>query len=103
MDEAGLWRRVHVAVLDEFGVHGEIDWSRAILYGASVRARTRGELTGLNPVDRGRPGSKIHLLSDANGPPLVVGITAANTHDSAMFIPLPMRTMPPQAGQDPRR
>lgn len=47
-----------------------------------------GELTGPNPVDRGKPGSKLHLLSDANGLPLVVGVTAANTHDSVMFVPL---------------
>ena len=39
-------------------------------------------------MDRGKPGSKLHLLTDANGLPLVVGVTAANTHDSAMFIPL---------------
>ena len=39
-------------------------------------------------MDRGKPGSKLHLLSDANGLPLVVGVTAANTHDSVMFIPL---------------
>jgi transposase len=39
---AGLWRRIHVAVLDELGARGEIDWSRAILDGASVRARKGG-------------------------------------------------------------
>jgi transposase len=37
--DAGLWRRVHVAVLDELGARGEIDWSRAILDAASVRAK----------------------------------------------------------------
>jgi transposase len=26
---AGLWRRIHVAVLDELGARGDIDWSRA--------------------------------------------------------------------------
>ena len=35
---AGLWRRLHRAVLDELGGQGEIDWSRAVLDGASVRA-----------------------------------------------------------------
>ena len=39
-------------------------------------------------MDRGKPGSKLHLLSDANALPLVVGVTAANTHDSVMFVPL---------------
>ncbi len=36
--EAGLWRRLHNAVLDELGSRGEVDWSRAILDAASVRA-----------------------------------------------------------------
>jgi transposase len=40
--DAGLWRRIHVAVLDELGVRGELDWSRAILDAASVRARKGG-------------------------------------------------------------
>lgn len=50
--------------------------------------RKGGELTGPNPVDRGKPGSKLHILSDASGLPLVVGVTAADTHDSVMFVPL---------------
>jgi hypothetical protein len=38
-------------------------------------------LTGANPVDRGKPGSKDHLVLDASGIPLAVGLSAANTHD----------------------
>ena len=37
--KAGLWRRLHRAVLDELGSPGLIDWSRAVLDGASVRAK----------------------------------------------------------------
>jgi transposase len=37
--KAGLWRRLHRAVLDELGGQGMIDWSRAVLDGASVRAK----------------------------------------------------------------
>jgi len=36
---AGLWRRIHIAMLDELGARGELDWSRAILDAASVRAK----------------------------------------------------------------
>jgi transposase len=36
---AGLWRRLHQAVLDELGAGGQLDWSRAVLDGASVRAK----------------------------------------------------------------
>lgn len=45
-------------------------------------------MTGPNPVDRGKPGCKLHVLSDAAGIPLVVGISAANTHDSQALRPL---------------
>jgi transposase len=44
-----------------------------------------GELVGANPVDRGKPGSKYHLLIDAGGIPLAVGLSAANTHDSLLL------------------
>jgi transposase len=37
--QAGLWRRVHQAVLDELGARGELDWSRAVLDAASIRAK----------------------------------------------------------------
>jgi transposase len=37
--KAGLWPRLHRAVLDELGSHALIDWSRAVADGASVRAK----------------------------------------------------------------
>jgi transposase len=37
--QAGMWRRLHQAVLDELGSRGLIDWSRAVLDAASVRAK----------------------------------------------------------------
>jgi hypothetical protein len=45
-----------------------------------------GELTGANPVDCGKPGSKYHLLIDGDGLPLAVGLSAANTHDSQLLM-----------------
>jgi hypothetical protein len=35
-------------------------------------------MTGPSPVDRGKPGSKIHVLSDRAGLPLSVAVSAAN-------------------------
>ncbi|MGX1025359.1 hypothetical protein RKD37_000207 [Streptomyces ambofaciens] len=43
--------------------------------GAPLRGHEKGnggEHTGPSPVDRGKPGSKMHILSDANGLPLLV-------------------------------
>ncbi|WP_327367535.1 IS5 family transposase [Streptomyces sp. NBC_01217] len=85
--EAGLWRRLHRAVLDELGARGELDWTSAIVDAASVRAK-RGSLTGPNPVDRGKKGSKLHVLSEAQGLPLAVAVSGANLHDSQAFKPL---------------
>jgi putative transposase len=38
-------------------------------------------LTGPNPTDRGKRGTKRNVLTDQRGIPLSVVITAANTHD----------------------
>jgi transposase len=43
---------------------------------------------GANPVDRGKPGSKLHLVTDGWGLPLAVAVTAANTNDSLVFAAL---------------
>jgi transposase len=54
--------------------------------GFGKRARQKGgEAVGPNPTDRGKPGSKLHLLTDRNGIPLAVVLTAANVHDSKVF------------------
>ena len=38
-------------------------------------------MTGPNPTDRGKLGTKRHILTDGQGIPLSVVITAASTHD----------------------
>ena len=40
-----------------------------------------GKNTGPNPTDRGKPGSKHHVLTEANGTPLSAILTGANRHD----------------------
>jgi transposase len=66
--KAGVWRRLHRVLLDELGKAGQIDWSRTSLDSASV-PRKGGAGTGPNPLDRGRPGSKRHVVTDARGVP----------------------------------
>ncbi len=44
-----------------------------------------GELTGPNPTDRGKAGTKYHLLVDATGLVLHTLLSSANTHDSMLF------------------
>jgi len=44
-----------------------------------------GDLTGANPVDRAKRGSKLHLASEGTGLPLSLLVTAANTPDASVF------------------
>lgn len=63
----------------------------------------RGSLTGPNPTDRGKSGSKIHLITPGNGLPLSHGISGANMHDSQGLEPL-VRGIPPiRSRRGPRR
>lgn len=47
-----------------------------------------GAKTGPNPTDRGKNGSKRHLIVDGQGTPLAIEHTGANVHDSEMAIAL---------------
>ncbi|MFB7260586.1 IS5 family transposase [Streptomyces nojiriensis] len=100
---ARVWAKLHRVVLDRLGVNGELDWSRCAIDSVSIRAVKGGRLTGPNPTDRGKLGSKIHVICDRNGLPLSVGISGANLHDSQALIPL-MRGIPPiRSRYGPRR
>ncbi|WP_435880494.1 IS5 family transposase [Streptomyces zaomyceticus] len=89
-----VWARLYRVVLDELGVRGELDWSRCAIDSVRLRAAKGGRLTGPNPTDRGKLGSKIHLITDRNGLPLSLGISGANMHDSQGLEPL-VRGIPP--------
>ncbi|MGP3941852.1 IS5 family transposase [Streptomyces sp. 6N106] len=86
--KARVWAKLHRLVLDELGSRGGLDWSRCTIDSVNMRALKKGELTGPNPVDRGKHGSKIHLITERTGLPLSVGISGANLHDSQALEPL---------------
>jgi transposase len=50
-----------------------------------VCAPNAGDHVGANPVDRGKPGSKIHLACEGSGLPLTAVVTAANISDVTML------------------
>ena len=56
-----------------------------ILDSGSVRAKRGGELTGPNPTDRGKKGTKYHLAVTGDGVPVACMATAANVNDTVMF------------------
>ncbi|WP_199821293.1 IS5 family transposase [Streptomyces sp. NRRL B-3229] len=100
---ARVWGKLHRLVLDRLGARGELDWSRCAIDSMNMRATKRGDLTGPNPVDRGKKGSKIHLITGRTGLPLPIGISAANTHDSQGLEPLVPGIPPIPSRRGPRR
>ena len=56
-----------------------------ILDTCSVRAKRAGELTGPNPTDRGKRGTKYHIAVTGDGVPVACRATAANVNDTVAF------------------
>ncbi|MFB7059292.1 IS5 family transposase [Streptomyces vinaceus] len=100
---ARVWGKLHRLVLDELGARGALDWSRCAIDSVNMRATKGGNLTGPNPLDRGKRGSKIHLITERTGLTLSIGVSAANTHDGQGLEPL-VRGLPPiRSRRGPRR
>lgn len=102
--KTGVWSRVHQLLLTKLRQADRLDWSRAVVDRAFVRALGAGEKSGPNPTDRGKAGSKHHLLTDGQGIPLAAILTAANVPDIVPLLPLTDAILP-VAGQPgrPRR
>jgi transposase len=62
------------------------------------RGEKEGEVTGSNPTNRGRPGTKRHIVTDRRGISLTVRLSGANLHDSRLLDPL-LDAIPPIHGK----
>ncbi|WP_374754123.1 IS5 family transposase [Streptomyces sp. SM12] len=98
--EAGVFDRLHRLLLAELHAAGELDWSRACV-DAPHPGEKRGAGTGPSPVDRGKTGSKHHLICDGNGTPLKVITTGGNVNDVTQTLAL-VDGIPPVAGRPGR-
>ena len=86
--EADVWDQLVEILLAELRAADQIDFSRAAVDSGTVRAVGGGEQTGPNPTDRRKPGSKHHVVTEANGIPLNVVTTGANRHDVTQLLVL---------------
>jgi transposase len=92
-NEAGVWQRLHEVLLAELNSASRLDWSRCVGDSSHVRALKKGgRHTGRSPVDRGRPGSKHHVITDGHGTPLAVLLTGATATTSPSFCPCSTRS-----------
>jgi len=80
-----LLRQVHVALVRMVRAGPEVAAWDVVVDSCSVRAKRGGELTGPNPTDRGKAGTKYHVVASTDGLPLGVVPSAANVHDTRLF------------------
>jgi transposase len=80
-----LLRRVHVALIRMVRSGPEVAPWDVVVDSCSVRAERGGELTGPNPTDRGKAGTKYHVVASTDGLPLAAIPSAANVHDTRLF------------------
>jgi transposase len=78
--ETGLLGKVHILLVSMLRGHPDL-----ILDTCSVRAKRGGDLTGPNPIDRGKQGTKYHIATDGDGVPVACIVTAANINDALLF------------------
>lgn len=79
--QEGRWQRILRRMVRFYARERGIAWKWQSLDSKSVPAPLGGTATGKNPTDRGKSGSKIHLLVDERGAPLAVHVSGANQHD----------------------
>jgi len=78
--ERGLLAKVHALLAAMLRGHPDL-----ILDTCSVRAKRGGDLTGPNPTDRAKRGTKYHIATDGEGVPVACLATAANVNDTLVF------------------
>ncbi|MBG0566624.1 IS5 family transposase [Actinoplanes aureus] len=102
--EAGVFDQVHQILLAKLNAANRIDWSRAAMDASHIDAKKGGAGTAPSPVNRGKPGSKHHLICDGNGTPVYVLTSGANVPDIKRALDL-LDCYPPIAGRPgrPRR
>ena len=77
-EEAGVFEAIWQAGLAEYDQMEGIAWRWQSIDAAMFKAPLAQQAVGSNPTDRGKKGSKRHLLVDGRGVPLSPAVTGAN-------------------------
>ncbi|MFD0508730.1 IS5 family transposase [Streptomyces chiangmaiensis] len=103
-NDAGVWQKLHELLLAELRAADQLDLSRTAVDGSHLRAMKGERPTGRSPVDRGKTGSKHHIIVDTHGIPLAATLTGGNRNDVTQLLPL-IHAVPPIRGKRgrPRR
>jgi putative transposase len=79
--QSGSFDAIFRTMVTFYGEKQAIGWSWQSVDSKMSPAPLADDGRGRNPTDRGKQGSKIHLLVDESGAPLALHVTGANEHD----------------------
>jgi putative transposase len=77
----GIFDKLFKKMVQYYAKELRIGWKWQSIDSMMSPAPLGGLETGKNPTDRGKSGSKIHILVDERGAPLAIRITGTNQHD----------------------
>lgn len=80
-ERAGIIDSIMEVMLEWYDQRRGIDWQWQAADTKMAPAPLGGSRTGPNPTDRGKSGTKRHLLVDGRGVPLSMHLSGANRHD----------------------
>ena len=86
-ERTGLWDQLHQVLLSLLRKEHELNLETVVIDSTQVRAFGGGEATGPSPVDRRKKGTKLTLMVDRNGVPLVIRAAPANRSDHQEILP----------------
>jgi putative transposase len=84
---AGLFAKRWRVLLQWYDRRCGIAWNWQVLDSVIIPAPLGGGKTGKNPTDRGKSGTKRHILTDRRGMPLAATLSGANEVDKAAALP----------------
>ena len=76
-----IFKKIWIRLLEEYDNKIGIKLIWQSLDSISIKSPLGGVMTGNNPTDRSKVGTKRHILTDKQGIPLSAVISSASTHD----------------------
>lgn len=77
-----VFQKIWIKLLKIYDKKIGINWTWQSIDSISIKSPLGGAMTaGNNPTDRGKLGTKIHILTDKEDIPLSAAVSSASTHD----------------------
>jgi transposase len=86
-ERCGIWNQLHQSLLSTLNHEKHLETTTVIIDSTHVRAFGGGDLTGPSPADRRKKGTKLTLLVDRRGVPLVIRCAGGNSSDHREILP----------------